>query len=368
MTNSFYFRRTVFFCLTVFSLLLVTLFVTTSCNKEDSVLTPGSEAITNANSKTQNALKAYFETKNALFTGKGSISDFKAAWVDNEKADQLAKRIEYCRDRLATIQFGYTDYTADFEVKSVKSEGDYQRVVCLEKFRLTTNDPDPEDLDKFIVTGGENLYEIVFLNTPDGRWLVKSDTCLDDDPYYVNEDVLKGSFSASVEDEEIISPRSYTYNTTAAKNYAIQWYGPNNSNYNPAYASCNCCGGDCMNFVSQCLKAGNWTTNSTWNYGSTCNNSTAAWINSTNWKNYAINSGRIYSTNYADNALYVGDILQIDWTSNGSIDHTTIVTSRTVTNGIVKVYLTCHSNNYLNKISTFFGGTHYGRRVKPSAN
>ncbi len=347
------------YCLTVL-LLGVAALVPTSCNNEDSALP--STHLPETNPEVTKVLREYFELKNDLLMGKRTNSEYKAKWADPIKADSLASKIENCRDRLKSIEFGYTDYTAEFDIQSVENDSMVVKVVCVEKYRLTTNDPNPEDPAKFIVTEGESLYEITF-SKESGEWLVVSDICLNEDPYYVNETVLEASKEIVDLGEEMVTPR-YSYNATAAKNYAVQYW----SNYNSAYPNCNCCGGDCMNFCSQCLKAGNWTTNNSWKSASTCSGSTSSWINSTSWKNYAINSGRIYSTNYSDNALVVGDIMQFDWTSNGSIDHSMIVTQRTVTNGIVKVYLTGHNNNHLNKISTYFGGTHYGRRVKLSAN
>ena len=46
------------------------------------------------------------------------------------------------------------------------------------------------------------------------------------------------------------------YDRIAARDYAYEWWGPNDSNYNPAYSNWNNDGGDCANFVSQCIKAG----------------------------------------------------------------------------------------------------------------
>lgn len=44
--------------------------------------------------------------------------------------------------------------------------------------------------------------------------------------------------------------------------------------------------------------------------------------------------------------LRVGDVLQIDWEGNGSVDHTAVVTKKDSNN---KLYLTYHSNNRLDK-------------------
>ena len=46
------------------------------------------------------------------------------------------------------------------------------------------------------------------------------------------------------------------YNRIAARDYARKWWGPYTSNYNPAYNNYVGKGGDCANFVSQCVYAG----------------------------------------------------------------------------------------------------------------
>lgn len=355
-------------CLVLFSFLVAALVVsTTSCNREDSLEPVTAEAISTVNFDVQSTLADYFRTKNDLLMGKANIADLQSFWIDPIKAVILAERIISCRDKLATIDFAYTSYSGDFEVQSAKPAGSDILLTFTEASKQVTNDPDPSDPGKFIITQGVSQYEVLFTLTPGGRWLIKSDTCLDFDPYYVNQQVLDASRDPSINLEEMIIPR-YSYNRTAAKNYANQWWGPNNSNYNPAYPSCNCCGGDCTNFVSQCLKAGGWTTNTTWKSGSSCPNTSSAWKYGPSWINYAINSGRVYAACYPDNALLIGDVMQIDWEGNGSLDHTLIVTNRTVVNGVVKIYLSAHNTNQNNRISTYFPGTHYGRAVKLTAS
>lgn len=53
------------------------------------------------------------------------------------------------------------------------------------------------------------------------------------------------------------------YSPSAAIQYADRYW----SNYNPAYPNCNSIGGDCCNFVSQCLYAGGIPIDSTWKSG-----------------------------------------------------------------------------------------------------
>ncbi len=66
------------------------------------------------------------------------------------------------------------------------------------------------------------------------------------------------------------------YDVSKAVAYAHQYY----ENYNPAYPNYNSSGGDCANFVSQCLYAGGLKQDSVWYSGS------RAWISCNNQINY----------------------------------------------------------------------------------
>lgn len=71
------------------------------------------------------------------------------------------------------------------------------------------------------------------------------------------------------------------YDASKAIAYAHQYY----ENYNPAYKNYNNAGGDCANFVSQCLYAGGLQQDAVWYNGS------SAWISCTSQINYFRNKG-----------------------------------------------------------------------------
>lgn len=128
---------------------------------------------------------------------------------------------------------------------------------------------------------------------------------------------------------------------TAAVNYANSW---TNSRNCATYADWDYPngGGDCANFVSQCLYNGSILTDSTWNRGSEVTKHCPAgsstyrtgyggdshytWVNNGNLRNWLINSGNGVdaSSNMPWN-LAIGDTVNYDWTGDGTLDHITMV-------------------------------------------
>ena len=134
-----------------------------------------------------------------------------------------------------------------------------------------------------------------------------------------------------------------TYNSTNAVNYAKKYW----NNYNPNYRNFNSVGGDCANFVSQCLKAGGLKTDGTWNCYS------LAWVNCQAQLNYLKSQG-YKATDWAKASdLQVGDVV---YYYNGStICHTAICTK--VANG--QAYVTAHNKNHVDYEWTLGGSNIY---------
>jgi hypothetical protein len=97
------------------------------------------------------------------------------------------------------------------------------------------------------------------------------------------------------------------------------------------------CGGDCANFVSQCLSAGNEHWDSTWycnpNHTCNCDSPAVAWAGSLAWVNvsaqhdWIIHSGRGEDVR-SQNDLGLSDIINYDWyPPDGTWDHCAIVTN-----------------------------------------
>ena len=121
------------------------------------------------------------------------------------------------------------------------------------------------------------------------------------------------------------------YNRDAAIAYAHTWA----LGRNPAYYNFDNIGGDCTNFVSQCIYAGAHTMNLTpvfgWYYRSSYDR-TASWSGVEYLYKFLINNQGIgpYAYIVPQEKAKPGDIVQMG-TRNGGFSHTAVITSATPT-------------------------------------
>lgn len=155
------------------------------------------------------------------------------------------------------------------------------------------------------------------------------------------------------------------YDREAAAAYARRWA----TSYNSAYKQFT---NDCTNFISQALYAGGWTftgsefsrtANTTWYYGSLSQSYT--WAGAHNHWNFHRESGRSWIAEKSE-WMIIGEPMSIDFTGDGHIDHTVIITQVDSYNN---QYVSYHTNNTLNKPLTYFftnypGGKFYGWMMK----
>lgn len=141
------------------------------------------------------------------------------------------------------------------------------------------------------------------------------------------------------ESEEVTTLSTYPYSRTKAKDYAYKWYNSRNPDYDyyARYNGCDIYGpdcwdrwNDCTNFVSQALYAGgmvtwrNWSGDYNWFYDDY--RPTHSWGGAHNFYRHWR-----YRADLApkDTDLAVGDAVNADFSGDGHIDHTAIVTAHT---------------------------------------
>ena len=143
------------------------------------------------------------------------------------------------------------------------------------------------------------------------------------------------------------------YDRSAAVRYAARWA----YSRNPAYFNFSGIGGDCTNFVSQCLYAGsgvmNYTPDFGWYYISP-DNRAAAWTGVTYLYNFlTTNKGTgPYGVDVYPESAQIGDVVQLG-DETGMFYHTLIIVAKTdsTPRGI---FLASHSDDaFLRRLSTY---------------
>ena len=86
--------------------------------------------------------------------------------------------------------------------------------------------------------------------------------------------------------ESIHNLIALAYDANGAISYADRYW----SDYNPDYSNYNSIGGDCANFVSQCLRAGGMEMTSGW-YWYSYNNRSASWASCPSMYDYFDKAG-----------------------------------------------------------------------------
>ena len=138
--------------------------------------------------------------------------------------------------------------------------------------------------------------------------------------------------------------KKIVYQREKAVEYAVKWA----LNRNERYYNFDKIGGDCTNFVSQCLYAGckimNYTKNTGWYYN-TVNDRAPAWTSVHFFYDFLINNkGKgPYAKEVLNTEMEIGDVIQLG-RSNGQFYHAVIVTN--IING--RFYVCSHTRDALN--------------------
>ncbi len=134
--------------------------------------------------------------------------------------------------------------------------------------------------------------------------------------------------------ESISSRAYYSYDGSKAGNYAAKYA----LSYNFSYSNYNGRGGDCTNFVSQCIYAGGIPTDATWKKDSN------AWIRVTELRNWLVKKRYAKEFTWQSNGKE-GDLVQLYNSSNGWY-HSLIITYKR-TDG--QLFVSSHSADYYNR-------------------
>lgn len=271
---------------------------------------------------------------------------------------------------LAAHDIRYTGFQTDLKVNNIQVQGDRATVDATEHtvLNLQVGGGDPlapktteyyqdRHLTLVLENGQWKLFSNQVLNAPGPQPPEKDVPLIDKSvtPMSISE-TNPTTPSKSDPDSQLIAAASL--NRSAIVNYAYRYW----SNYNTSYRNFNNSGnrgGDCTNFVSQAVLAGGWPqvlgwyrSNSVWWYN--FSNQSWTWINAHRWYLFTRQRPRASALSNVS-ALVPGDILQVDFDRDGSIDHSIIVTRK---DNRGTVYLTYHTNNTRDKPFWDFYSTH----------
>lgn len=239
------------------------------------------------------------------------------------------------RDALADAGEAYTSGETTIREHALKVEGatavlDVEEYTKLFYAKVTGLEPE------FTAFAAHRRF--VFGRAADGGWVLESEARTEEGPAPVNEATgaqpaeMKAALaqrqSGGIDTKKIVSTQDFKvqYNYGAMAAYAETYW----DNYNSGYRTFSDVGGDCTNFVSQVMRAGGWGDASGfyrdahyWWYNFL--NQTWSWINVNYWHDFAaVYSGRTYILGSPD-YMGIGDVLQADFTTNGSKDHSMVV-------------------------------------------
>jgi hypothetical protein len=336
--------------------------------------TTGNNANVKESSEIKGVVKQYFDVKyesmSTLKTENAKSvtqSIAPAAGLSDSLKKEIAKREALVKIAVENnnIRYAKYEYTLDYDSITVDSDSTKAEVVLRESHDVNfAAAPD-------ITSSMKDLKHTVTLICESGQWKIVDDNYFDENSTIAPEGSSDITIVDSAETAEAaqrsvqskaVSYSYHEYNSSAAVGYALQWaMGRNLAMY--ADFEANGGGGDCTNFVSQCIHAGGAPMDRSgsllWYYSNTnyaAGGYVSTWTYTPDLHYYLINnySGRGEGpmgtlTNLGN--VTTGDVVQFK-NANGVWHHSMIVTEVRYTptsSGVSRfVYVSGHTTNRRN--------------------
>lgn len=317
-------------------------------NLDDAMLEPINEYF-------ESYFQAMANLETVDITGLFADPSSENAWINQSAMDYL---IQLRQNQSNDLQM--TDYQCGLTVTSVDAESDEVEVVLLEDH--TVNFAFIPDVDSssagiahtFYLTETANGYVITEHYKEEDSFLMLEEAIADsyDDPQDVADELLSEALAVieelswekdvfnSGDGESWVAETDNDYDAEAAVDYAMSWVDPTEVVRNEDYGIYDSYGGNCNNYISQCLWAGgipmdsDGDNNSQWKwYGEEVDldesdsGRSPAWTGVAEFYSYASeNDGYGLAAVVDDNVFSgsIGDVLQ--YGHNGDWLHSVIVT------------------------------------------
>ena len=143
--------------------------------------------------------------------------------------------------------------------------------------------------------------------------------------------------------------RQVEYDRQKTKEYAKKWA----YSRNPKYYNFDKLGGDCTNFVSQCIYAGsnvmNYAKNTGWYYNS-INDRSPSWTGVDFLFKFLTNNKSVgpRGRQVEINEVQIGDIIQLSFDGT-NFSHTLIIVNKENTLTLDNIYIACHTYDSYNR-------------------
>ncbi|MCQ1531547.1 amidase domain-containing protein [Lutispora saccharofermentans] len=265
-----------------------------------------------------------------------------------------AKRIKYLHDWSEARGIKLIDIKSSVYLgKITKKDGMYS-VFLTETYKFEYIYKD--DINQTVNTFGTGVRHNVGLVNKDDKWLLSKDWYTDflQEALYSYSGMYVGAGSELTAPASKVKSQNSKYDREKAAQYAdkycgIAWGSGNDFKYNSKYQDYNGIGGDCTNYVSQCIgdkeEGGGIPFDGTWfatypKYGKA--QGSAAFVNANAFWNYILYSGKgrlIKKGTYKEltkpiedypigivGKIEVGDLLCYE--KDGKIDHFSIITAK----------------------------------------
>ncbi len=293
------------------------------------------------------------ENREAIFAGGPQIQllDTDLLKGDEDKRQQCIREME------SRLGIRITDAETTALIQNVSQQGEQTAVDLYEWtfFDYVDENGDESTAD----VSGYGVDHRILLEKTDSGYRILSDTYNEGEltgmasSDYVEEPDQEEVLAAALEEDGEAANRESAYEAVSgyspdkAAAYADKWVAKDGNGkvtagkYNPAYMNMNSIGGDCTNYVSQCIYAGGMAMNNTWFYKSPSNFS-GEWSTSRRHYPYMSSRGKgIKNPKAAD--IWKGCPVYYQSEGNANISHTTICVGNDASGVPV---INSHNNDY----------------------
>lgn len=339
-------------------------------------------------SDSMNIIRKLASNENKSILALAKVKDTQAL-----KDKSYLNTVQYMLQRREYIQkasdIDEKEYNKTLDIKITEAN---EQNNCLEVFvdvYKTWNYSFSEDIE----SAAKDTYKVSLI-LENGKYVIQNitgfgDSIFDEELKACNDEIsqntkehmmeeLKNNFTAEVEQhtEEIqlknqtasATAASNTYDGAKASNYALKYA----LNYNSNYANFNGSGGDCTNFISQCLKSGGISQHVGTAYSGNCwfyktsTNRSSTWTGANEFRKYVTgSSSKINMPSSSWGSVTHGDIIQL---MNGSSAYHSLIVSGVAygSSGRSDLLICCHTSDrrHVSLNSNFAGITKKYYHVK----